>query len=446
MTLANVFIQDTIVAIATYLAPSSVAIIRLSGNEAIRLAKSICVKKNHWHSHRIIHTYVQDDQNQLIDEVLVLPMLAPRSYTRQDVVEIHAHGGVVVAQTILQLLINRGARLAKPGEFTLRAFINGRLTLTQAESVLELIHAPSVAMAKKALSNLRGALSTQLHQVRSELIQLLAQIEAHLDFDLDNTFVFNSFINSLTNIINQIQNLLNTPSKFYRYGIQVALLGPANAGKSTLFNALIGEERSIVTPIAGTTTDVVEATLQWQQICFRFFDTAGLKEASSEIETKAMAKAQQIAKQCDLILWIIDATSPNLPIPPYLLNSKPLLVVYNKIDVDSSDVLDHVLDHTSYPTVKVSALYATNLSQLKQLIWQQATQLFQLDGIYINERQSQLLQQAKQHLCNLQSALDEGYPLEIISWHLKNAIQCLDENDVNASTLNAIFSQFCIGK
>nr|UNJ15888.1 tRNA modification GTPase [Cyanidioschyzonaceae sp. 2] len=435
MTLVNVFIQDTIVAIATYLAPSSIAIIRLSGADAVSLAKSICLHQHHWISHKAIYTYIQDGQQQLIDEVLVLPMLAPHSYTRQHVVEIHCHGSVVIAKTILQLLLNKGARLAQPGEFTLRAFMNGRLSLTQAESVLDLIHAPSLSMAKKALANLKGSLSTQLHHIRSQLIHLLAQMEVQLDFEYEES---PSIQPTLLQLLDQIDQLLNTPSQWYRYGIRVALIGLPNVGKSTLFNALAEEERSIVTSIAGTTTDVIEVSIQWKQACFRLFDTAGLKSASSEIETKAIAKTQQMANHCDLILWVTDVNQP-LQIPNHL--KQPIIIVLNKIDL----VEQTQPPQTSLPMVMVSALHGSNLTHLKNMIYEHTIKQ-QPDGIYINERQTQLLQQAKQQLIMLQQAMQEGYPLEILSWHLKNAIRALDENEVNQSTLNAIFSQFCIGK
>nr|AIA61096.1 tRNA modification GTPase [Cyanidiaceae sp. MX-AZ01] len=432
MTLANVFIQDTIVAIATYLAPSSVAIIRLSGTDAVPIAKSICIQQNQWRSHYVLHTYIHDEQQQLVDEVLIIPMLAPRSYTRQDIVEIHCHGGVIITQTILQLLLNKGARLAQPGEFTLRAFLNGRLSLTQAESVLDLIYAPSLSMAKKALANLNGTVSKQIHHLRGQLIQLLAQLEVQLDFEHDDAFPIQT---PLTQLITFIDQLLQTPSQWYRYGIRVAILGDANVGKSTLFNALVEEERSIVTSIPGTTVDVIETSIQWKQTCFRFFDTAGFKTVCSEIESKALAKTQQIANNCDLILWVTDS---EISIPNSL--TKPIILVFNKIDR-----LNPTLPSLPIPMVSVSALYGWNLPQLKQMIYEHTIQR-QPDGIYLNERQTQLLKQTKQHLLNLLEAMQKGYPLEILSWHLKNAIQTLDENDVNQSTLNAIFSQFCIGK
>ncbi|MEM6598827.1 MAG: tRNA uridine-5-carboxymethylaminomethyl(34) synthesis GTPase MnmE, partial [Cyanobacteria bacterium P01_C01_bin.69] len=307
---------ETIAAIATAIVPQqgSVGIVRLSGIDAIAIAKTLFQAPGNqpWESHRILYGYVQSPQAQTpTDEALLLLMKSPRSYTREDVVEFHCHGGIMAVQQVLQLCIQQGARLAQPGEFTLRAFLNGRLDLTQAESIADLVGAQSPQAAQNALMGIRGKLASVIRQLRSQCLDVLAEVEARVDFEDDLPPLDEDSVRSqLQNIHQHITQIISTAhqGELLRTGLKVAIIGQPNVGKSSLLNAWSQSDRAIVTSLPGTTRDVVESQLIVGGIPIQVLDTAGIRDATNEVEKIGIERSITAAQQADLILLTIDAT------------------------------------------------------------------------------------------------------------------------------------------
>ena len=309
-------LSDTIAAIATAIVPQqgSIGIVRLSGPEAVSIARKIFHSPGHqvWESHRVLYGYVHPpQQDQIIDEALLLLMLAPRSYTKEDVVEFHCHGGIIPVQQVLQLCLVQGARLAQPGEFTLRAFLNGRLDLTQAESIAELVGSQSPQAAQMALAGLQGKLATPLRQLRSRCLDILAEIEARVDFEEDLPPLDESAIQGqLAEVLTEVTTILATADRgeLLRTGLKVAIVGRPNVGKSSLFNAWSRCDRAIVTDLPGTTRDVVESQLIVGGIPVQVLDTAGIRETADQVEQIGVRRSRQAAQQADLVLLTVDAS------------------------------------------------------------------------------------------------------------------------------------------
>jgi tRNA modification GTPase len=339
---------ETIVAIATAIVPQqgSVGIVRLSGATALAIARRLfrAPGQQVWESHRILYGYLRHPQtHRTVDEALLLLMLAPRSYTREDVVEFHCHGGLIVVQEVLHLCLEQGARLAEPGEFTLRAFLRGRLDLTQAESVADLVAAQSTLAAQTALGGIQGKLMQPVRSLRSICLAMLAEIEARLDFEEDLPVLDQQrLIAQLTDVIDQVKTILATAEQgaLLRTGLRVAITGRPNVGKSSLLNAWSRCDRAIVTALPGTTRDLIDSQLVVGGIPIQVVDTAGIRTALDPVEQLGIERSRRAAQSADLVLLTIDATAGWTGADQELYDlvcDRPLILVINKIDLIPTD-------------------------------------------------------------------------------------------------------------
>jgi tRNA modification GTPase len=460
---------ETIAAIATAIVPQqgSVGIVRLSGNEAVAIARRLFQAAGTpvWESHRVYYGQVRHPQTQqLVDEVLLLVMLSPRSYTREDVVEFHCHGGLMAVQQVLQLCLQSGARLATPGEFTLRAFLNGRLDLTQAESIADLVGARSPQAAQSALAGLQGKLAQPIRQLRSTCLDILAEVEARIDFEEDLPPLNEAEVKvQLALVLQSVKQILATADRgeLLRTGLKVAIVGRLNVGKSSLLNAWSRSDRAIVTELPGTTRDVVESQLVVGGIPVQVLDTAGIRATTDQVERIGVARSQQAAQAADLVLLTIDAaagwTAADQDIYQQV-NHRPLILVLNKIDlvaapnpVEELRLPAEIMQEIPH-IVQTAAAHHRGIEQLEQAIVAiaQAGQLqaANLDWA-INQRQSAALTRAQAALEQVQQTIADQLPLDFWTIDLRSAIQSLGEitgEDVTESVLDQIFSRFCIGK
>jgi tRNA modification GTPase len=451
----------TIAAIATAIVPQqgSIGIVRLSGAESIAIARKLFYApgKQAWESHRILYGQIRHPQTQeIIDEALLLLMLAPRSYTREDVVEFHCHGGIIPVQRLLTLCLEQGARLANPGEFTLRAFLTGRIDLTQAESIAQLVGAQSAHASQIALAGLQGKLAQPIRELRSQSLEILAEVEARIDFEEDlPPLDENQIYEDIQSILTQIQHLLATAERgeLLRSGIKVAIVGRPNVGKSSLLNAWSRCDRAIVTDLPGTTRDVVESQLVIGGIPVQVLDTAGIRETEDTVEKIGVERSKKAAKQADLILLILDAgagwTTDEDEIYAQIKH-RPLILVINKTDLASGENLIYPAEIST--VVRTIAAQNLGIDQLEQAILtaigQDQVTASDLD-IAINRRQAQALTRSREALQQVQATIAEQMPLDFWTIDLRSAIQALGEitgEEVTESVLDRIFSRFCIGK
>ncbi len=452
--------QTTIAAIATAIVPQqgSVGIVRLSGPEAVEIAHTLfrAPGQQAWQSHRILYGHVRQPQTgQAVDEALLLLMLAPRSYTREDVVEFHCHGGIMAVQQVLQLCLEQGAQLAQPGEFTLRAFLNGRLDLTQAESIADLVGARSQQAAQAALAGLEGKLAAPIRHLRGLCLDLLAEIEARIDFAEDLPLLDESLIQAqLEQIGTEVTRILATADQgnLLRSGLKVAILGRPNVGKSSLLNAWSQSDRAIVTELPGTTRDVVESELVVQGIPVKVLDTAGIRETEDRVEQIGVARSRAAAAAADLILLVIEAPSGWTELDQAIyeqVKSCPVILVINKTDLAPASSVNYP-DGISQ-TVTIIAAQNQGIADLEQAILQTARaglRAANLD-LAINQRQAAALTQTKISLQHVKATIANQLPLDFWTIDLRSAIQALGEitgEDVTESVLDRIFSRFCIGK
>lgn len=468
---ASALKQDTIAAIATAIVPAqgSVGIVRLSGGEAVAIARTLfhAPGQQAWESHRILYGYVRQPQTQtVIDEALLMLMLAPRSYTREDVVEFHCHGGMMAVQQVLQACLDCGARLAEPGEFTLRAFLNGRIDLTQAESIADFVGARSPQAAQSALAGLQGKLAQPIRQLRATCLNMLAEVEARIDFEDDLPPLDEDLIKTqLAQVLAQVTTILDTADRgeLLRSGLKVAIVGRPNVGKSSLLNAWSRSDRAIVTELPGTTRDVVESQLVVGGIPIQVLDTAGIRESEDVVEQMGVERSRQAAQSADLVLLTIDAaqgwTAADQEIYEQV-KGRPLILVVNKVDLVSrngevtegwSDQDVSACQH-AWSTVYTAAAQNYGIEALEQAILAiaQAGQLTAANlDLAINQRQAAALTRAKTALQQVQDTIAQQLPLDFWSIDLRSAIQALGEitgEDVTESVLDRIFSRFCIGK
>ena len=452
---------DTIVAIATAIVPEqgSIGIVRLSGSLALQIARQLFQAPGEqvWLSHRILYGYILHPQTgQVIDESLLLLMLAPRSYTKEDVIEFHCHGGIIPVQQVLQLCLEQGARLAQPGEFTLRAFLHGRIDLTQAESVAQIVGANSPQASQVALAGLRGKLAHPLRQLRATCLDILAEVEARIDFEEDlPPLDENDIREQLENVLEMVGNILKTAAQgeLLRTGLKVAIVGRPNVGKSSLLNAWSQSDRAIVTDLPGTTRDVVESHLVVQGIPIQVLDTAGIRDTEDTVEKIGVERSHQAAQNADLVLFTLDAqvgwTFEDEAIYERV-RDRPLILVINKIDLGEAD-------STDYPAyfmkiVKTAAAKNQGIAELEQAIVEavkaEELSIANLD-FAINQRQAAALRRSQLSLRQVQETIAEELPLDFWTIDLRSAIQALGEitgEDVTESVLERIFSRFCIGK
>jgi tRNA modification GTPase len=473
--MSQIFVQgETIAAIATAVVPQqgSVGIVRISGKDAIAIARTLfhAPGRQLWETHRILYGYLRHPQTkQVVDEALLLIMQAPRSYTREDVVEFHCHGGIMPVQQVLQLCLEQGARLAQPGEFTLRAFLNGRLDLTQAESIADLVGSRSPAAAQAALAGLQGKLAAPIRQLRSTCLDILAEIEARIDFEedlppLDEAAV----VVQIEQVWAEVSHILETADRgeLLRTGLKVAIVGRPNVGKSSLLNAWSRSDRAIVTDLPGTTRDVVESQLVVGGIPVQVLDTAGIRETADQVEKIGVERSHRAVQAADLVLLTIDASTGWTEADQEIyeqVKHRPVILVINKIDLveeaERKTLQSQIpgtmkAQPTFNPKSKIFTAAARNegIEDLETAILEAVhtgnLKAANLD-IAINQRQAAALTHAKTSLQQVQETIAQQLPLDFWTIDLRGAIQALGEitgEDITESVLDRIFSRFCIGK
>ncbi|GGA07093.1 tRNA uridine-5-carboxymethylaminomethyl(34) synthesis GTPase MnmE [Okeania sp. KiyG1] len=456
--------MTTIAAIATAIIPQqgSVGIVRMSGSEAMKIAKTLfhAPGKQVWETHRILYGYIRHPQTgQLVDEALLLIMKAPRSYTREDIVEFHCHGGIIPIQKVLQLCIEAGARLAQPGEFTLRAFLNGRLDLTQAESVADLVGSQSPAAAQVALAGLQGKLASPIRQLRANCIDILAEIEARIDFEEDLPPLDESGISQkMDSILVDLSRILASANQgeLLRNGLKVAIIGRPNVGKSSLLNAWSRSDRAIVTNLPGTTRDVVESQLVVGGIPVQVLDTAGIRETEDQVEKMGVERSRRAAESADLVLLTIDASAGWTELDEVIyqqVKHRSLILIINKVDLVKSEFMESIFyPETIKNVVTTAVINNQGIEELEAAIINSVNlgdlQAENLD-FAINQRQEAALTRAKVALEQCLNTIKNNLPLDFWTIDLRGAIYALGEvtgEDVTESVLDKIFSRFCIGK
>ena len=455
--------KETIAAIATGMANSGIGIVRMSGPDAVKIADSVFVPKNgkklsECKSHTIHYGCISYD-GDIVDEVLVMLMKAPNTYTREDVIEIDCHGGVYVMRRILDLLIKNGARTAEPGEFTKRAFLNGRIDLAQSEAVIDIINSKNQYALRNSVNELSGKLSIVIEDIRAEILEKTAYIEAALDdpehISLDN-FV-DKLINCVDNCVNKVEKLLKTADngKIFTQGIKTVIVGKPNAGKSSLLNLMTGTDRAIVTDIAGTTRDTIEEQININGITLNLVDTAGIRNTDDRIEEIGVEKARKLVEQADLILYVADG-STELDDNDYdilkMIKDKKTIVLVNKSDLHQITTTEQLSKLTESRIISVSAEENTGLDVLSDYI----IELFSNgeigfnDEIYIsNERQKECLENALSSLRLVIDAVNAGLPEDLYTIDLMNAYEELGKitgESVEDDLVNEIFGKFCMGK
>lgn len=453
--------SGTIAAIATAIVPQqgSVGIVRVSGSDALAIADSLFYAPGRqvWDTHRILYGYIRHPQTkQLVDEALLLIMKAPRSYTREDVVEFHCHGGIMAVQQVLQLCLEGGARLAQPGEFTLRAFLNGRLDLTQAESIADLVGARSPQAAQTALAGLQGKLAHPIRQLRTRCLDILAEIEARIDFEEDLPPLDDNLIKAeIEQILAQVKKIITTADKgeLLRTGLKVAIVGRPNVGKSSLLNAWSRSDRAIVTDLPGTTRDVVESQLVVGGIPIQVLDTAGIRATDDQVEKIGVERSLRSAGAADLVLLTIDASTGWTAADQEIytqVQHRPLILAINKIDLGNAQAVQYPDEITQ--VVSTAAAHNKGIEALEQAILEkvQAGKVYSADmDLAINQRQAAALTLAQTSLEQVQVTIEQQLPLDFWTIDLRSCIQALGEvtgEEVTESVLERIFSRFCIGK
>ena len=451
--------EETIVALATPNGVGAIGVIRLSGPDAIIIANSVFKGKDlaNQESHTIHFGQIADG-DIVLDEVLVSLFIAPRSYTRENVVEISCHGSGYIIESIIKLLIKSGARGAKPGEFTLRAFLNGQLDLSQAEAVADLIASNSKASQQVAMQQLRGGFSSQLQQLRDQLVQFASLVELELDFsEEDVEFANRGQLKQLIININQVVSRLIESFELgnvIKQGVNTVIAGRPNAGKSTLLNALLNEERAIVSHIPGTTRDTIEEVLNINGINFRLIDTAGIREATDAIEKIGVERTMEKISQSALLIYVFDAVEITIEQLNSDLESlqKPgitMLAVANKADLLTEEQLLS-LPHTQSAII-ISAKQKRHIDELKHKIYNSAVK-HQLSGdetLVTNIRHLEALQKTAASLARLLTGIDTQVTSDFLAMDIKQALHYLGEITGAVTTddlLDNIFSKFCIGK
>jgi len=463
---------STIAAIATPYGRGGIGIVKISGPEALSIAASVFRKSgsstapknsspDSFDSHKMYHGHIVDSiSGQIVDEVMLSVMRAPRSYTREDVVEINAHSGYLVLNTILELVFSHGARLAEPGEFTKRAFLNGRIDLTRAEGVVDIINARTEKALQIASAQLRGGLGNTIESIRSTLLGVVAEIEAKIDFPEDvEGITYTKPINEKLEheVLAPLQSLVQQyrAGHFYRDGVKLAVIGRPNVGKSSLVNRLLGKDRVIVTSIPGTTRDLIEESLDIDGIPVVITDTAGIHRTDDPVETIGIHKTEDCILDADFVFFMVDAGVP-LCDEDYAiyrtLNDKPVILVINKIDLLRNSDPFPVPEFWTIPIVMTSALYNQGIDTLQSLFVKTVIQNddgHEQNAAVPNLRHKLSLERGVRAIASAVIGMGDGMPEELIAIDLKQGVDALDEiigKGVRPTVLDEIFSRFCIGK
>lgn len=458
-------INETIAAISTSpMGNGGIGIVRISGDNAISIADSLFISKskkktlNNVNSHTVHYGNIVFN-NEVIDEVLVIVMKAPNTYTKEDIVEVDCHGGILVMKKILNAVIESGARPAEPGEFTKRAFLNGRIDLSQAEAVIDVINSKNEYALKSSVCQLNGKLSEKINEVRKIILDNIAFIEAALD-DPEHISL-EKYVDKLSkdvdNCVNNIQNLWKTADngRIMRDGINTVILGKTNAGKSSLLNALAKEERAIVTNIEGTTRDILEEQISLGGILLKLIDTAGIRDTEDVVEKIGVSKAIDYAKKADLIIYVVDASrqlDENDRQILDLIKDKKVLVLLNKSDIDTLINEKQMKTMIDCPIVSISAKNQTGINDIEEKMKEMffSGEVNFNDEIYItNIRQKNLLKESLESLKLVKGSIDAGMPEDFFSIDLMNAYEQLGKivgEAVEDDLVKQIFAKFCMGK
>lgn len=459
-------LNNTIAAISTSLSASGIGIVRISGEDAIIIADKLFISKNnkkliHEKSHTLHYGNIVDpNTKEIVDEVLVSIMKEPNTYTKENVVEINCHGGVIVMQKILQLVLLNGARMAEPGEFTKRAFLNGRIDLSGAEAVIDIINAQNNLHLKSSVNQLNGAIYKEIEDVRNKVLELIAHIEASIDYpeydveQLTNETVLTN-LEEITNMVNQLLKSADD-GKIIREGIKTVIVGKPNVGKSSLMNALLKEERAIVTDVAGTTRDVLEEYMNLKGIPLKIIDTAGIRETEDIVEKIGVNKSKELVEQADLVIMMIDASSEITKEDKLifeLIKDKKSIILLNKIDL-SIKITENTINNyvEGVKVIPTSVKNNRGLTDMETVI----KDMFLLgnisfnDNLYItNVRHKVSLENTIDSLSIVKESINMGMPEDCWSIDLKNTYDYLGEitgDSVGEDLINQIFSQFCLGK
>lgn len=456
--------DKTIAAISTAMSASGIGIVRISGDEAMEVISRIYRSKNgnkdikKVKSHTIHYGFIYDGE-EVVDEVLVMIMKGPRTYTGEDTVEIDCHGGVYAMKRVLETVLKNGAEIAEPGEFTKRAFLNGRLDLSQAEAVMDVIQAKNSMALKSSVEQLKGSVLRAVKEIRSKLIYHIAYIESALD-DPEHISL-DGYPQELLEVVEkeskEISELLKTADdgRMIQEGIKTVILGKPNAGKSSLLNYLVGEDRAIVTEIAGTTRDILEEYISLNGITLRVIDTAGIRDTEDVVEKIGVGKARQMAEDADLILYVVDSSMPldeNDQEIMELLKGRKSITIYNKTDLTPVVDVEFLKEKTASPVIPISAVEETGISQLEDEIRRMFFQgeLSFNDEVYItNARHKAALEEALESLKLVKNSIEMGMAEDFFSIDLMNAYESLGGivgESVGEDLVNEIFSKFCVGK
>lgn len=453
---------DTIAAISTPIGEGGISIVRMSGEDAVKIANTVFKGANLLKvpTHTIHYGHIIDPAlKQTIDEVMVSVMLAPKTFTREDIVEINCHGGIIVTNRILQLLLKQGARMAEAGEFTKRAFVNGRIDLTQAESVMDIVRAKTDRARQVAESQLEGGLLEKIRALRQQILDTLANVEVNIDYpeyDAD-TITAEQMIGVSKSVISKIDHLLATATEgtVLRNGLATAIIGQPNVGKSSLLNYLTKSDTAIVTDVAGTTRDTLEEYVSVKGVPLKLIDTAGIRDTDNKVEKIGVERSKQALTKADLVLLLFDA-SKSLSAEDYALieatNKKKRIVILNKTDLEQKITSAEVKKITGSEVVAISVLQEKNIELLEEEI----KKLFfkgiknSNDQVMVtNQRQVSLLEKAKKQLQEVVESLENEIPVDIAQIDFNGAWDTLGEITGDSSPdelVNELFSQFCLGK
>ena len=456
--------ETTIAAISTAMSASGIGIVRISGEDAMNVISRIYRSKNGKKNIKEVKTHTSHygyicDGEETVDEVLVMVMRGPKTYTGEDTVEIDCHGGVFAMKKVLETVLKNGAQVAEPGEFTKRAFLNGRLDLSQAEAVMDVIQAKSDIALKSSVEQLKGSVLRVIREIRVKLLHHIAYIETALDdpehFDLEG------YPDELMEVVKEeaeeVKKLLKSADdgKMIQEGIRTVILGKPNAGKSSLLNFLVGEDRAIVTEIAGTTRDTLEEYISLHGISLRIIDTAGIRETEDIVEKIGVEKARQMAEKADLILYVVDSSKPldkNDEEIMELLHGRKSIIIYNKTDLTPVVSPQHLEEKTGKQVIPVSVVEGSGIENLETAIKEMffRGEISFNDEVYItNARHKTALEEAERSLNMVMESIEAGMPEDFFSIDLMGAYESLGKimgESLGEDLVNEIFSKFCVGK
>ena len=456
--------MNTIAAISTATGSGGIGIIRMSGDNCFEIIKKIFRTKNKEilksiEGYSIKYGYIVNEKQEIVDEVLVSFFIAPKSYTMENMCEINSHGGSIVEKMILEECLKNGACLAEPGEFTKRAFLNGRIDLSQAESVIDLINSKTEKEAKASINQLSGKLSLKINEIKNDILEIMSDIEATIDYpeyDIEEVTNKNAFekLDIIKTKLKKLENSFST-GKILKEGIKTIIIGKPNAGKSSLLNLILNEERAIVSEYAGTTRDTIEEFITIKGIPLKLIDTAGIRKTTDKIEEIGVNKAISLANDADLIIAILDSSKPlekeDFEILKLIENKKSILIL-NKVDIDNQIIKKKDLEHFNKTIINISAKTGYGIENL----YNEIVKMFEINEVEIdnceiitNIRHKNQIRKAINCIDNSIDSISNNMPIDIISINIREILNCLNDitgENVTDDIINKIFSKFCLGK